>query len=113
MKKISFVKTSDDLYPNELPHDEVYQIVNENGVTIGLIYISYLDTGKIYIDWLETFIIFHGKGYLRLIFKALKELFQKEIQFECSEELRYKYIGIGCTEHGISDCTENYVMSYT
>lgn len=112
MKSVKLVKTNDILYPNELPHDEVYQIVNENNVIIGVIYISYLENGNIYIDWVETLVVFHGRGYLRLIFKVLKEMFQTEIQFECSEQLRYKYIGIGCTEHGISDCTGNYVMSY-
>ena len=111
-KKVYLRLTNNFLYPNELPHDEVFCIVNENDVTIGLVYISYLENGNIYIDWLETLMIFHGKGYLRLIFKALKERFQTEIQFECSEKLRPKYLRIGCVEHGISDTTELYRMSY-
>lgn len=113
MKKVNFYATSDVLYPNDLPHDDVYRIVNENDVTIGVIYLSFLEDGSVYIDWLETMIIFHGQGYLRLIFKALREMFPKrEISFESDEKNRIKYLHIGCEEHGISELTGLYKMTY-
>ena len=111
--KIFFEKTTDELYPNELPFEDVYCIRNEREAFVGLIYLSELPDGNIYVDWIEILVVQRGRGYLREIFKTLAEMFpSKEIHFECEEKLKKKYLHIGCEELGISDLTGNYKMVY-
>lgn len=101
-----------EMYEMGISFDRVYRIDNENEIPIGIVYISDLTDGKIYIEWLEIMIAFQGKGYLRQVMYKLAELFKNEIQFECSEYLRLRYMHVGCNEHGIDELTENYRMSF-
>ena len=39
-------------------------------------------------------------------------IFQKKLHFICSEELRPKYLSVGCMEHGEDDVTGLYRMTY-
>lgn len=100
-----------DMYEMGILFDGVYQI-NDGNCPIGLIYISDMENENIYIEWLEILSVFRGKGYLREIMNKLSELFKKEIRFECSEDLRLKYLHVGCHEHGIDEITENYQMTF-
>lgn len=112
-RKVTLLKASPELYQMSLSFDHVYQILNEDNIPIGLIYLSDMEGQKVYIEWLEILTVFRGRGYLRKLFRELREIVHgKEIHFECGEELLRKYLSIGCTEHGISDCTENYRMRY-
>lgn len=101
-----------EMYEIGISFDRVYQIHNEKSIPIGLLYLSDAGDDTIYIEWLEVLIAFHGKGYLRKIMERLASLFHKEIRFECSEDLRFKYMTVGCHEHGINEITELYQMSY-
>ena len=113
MKSIKLVEVPREHYPLPFSYDEAYQLLNENNVPIGIIYVSQLPFGdEIYIEWVEILSVFRGMGYLRHILNAVKETLQTNIQFQCDEKLRKKYLSIGCIEHGISECTENYIMSY-
>lgn len=112
MKKVELILKEPSLYPMQIPFDRVYEIQNENQTPIGVIFLSDTMDNQLYIEWLEILIVFHGNGYLRAVFAELATLFGKEIRFECSEELRMKYTAVGCKEHGISDCTDLYCMTY-
>ena len=112
MKQVEFVLKEPSLYPMQIPFDRVFEIQNENHTPIGVIFLSDTMDNQLYIEWLEILVVFHGNGYLRAVFAKLAELFNKEIRFECSEELRMKYTSVGCIESGISDCTDLYCMSY-
>lgn len=103
---------SKEFYPMALPHDEVYQLVNENEVPIGVVFLSLYDE-YIYIEWLEILTNFRGMGYLRKFFRKLAVLFQgQEIQFQCGDELLRKYTGVGCVKKGEDACTELNIMVY-
>lgn len=52
--------------------DRVYGILNEAQQQIGLIFLSDLPNEGIYIEWLEIMTVFRAHGYLRLIFKNLR-----------------------------------------
>ena len=111
--KVSLVKQNKDLYPLDISCDEVYQIVNDNRVPIGIICLSDCPTGDIYIEWLEFLCVFRGKRYLRKVFEELSEMYPNTtFQMQCSEENLRRYIGIGCIEHGIDACTDLYVLTY-
>lgn len=113
MNAIHLVQSEDRLYPLGFHYDYVYQVFNNEHTLIGLIFLSELNGNKIYIEWLEFFCVFRSKGYLRALFIQLTTLFkEKEIHLECGEELLRKYISIGCEEHGINDCTDNYMLTY-
>lgn len=113
MKKIELIKVENNLYPLDIPFDEAYQLVNENNVPVGVVFLSTMPfADEIYVEWVELLTVFQGKGYLRYIFSALKEVYEGGLQFQCGEHLLKKYLAIGCTNHGISDITENYMMSY-
>lgn len=105
-------KSRHEMYQLEPSFDYLYQINNENEIPIGLVFLSDMMDGTLYIEWLEIMVPFHGRGYLRKTMEKLVELFHKEIHFECSEELRFKYMKVGCNEHGINEITELYRMSY-
>lgn len=111
--KVSLLKQNKDLYPLDISCDEVYRIVNENQVPIGIICLSDYPTGDIYIEWLEFLYVFRGKRYLRKVFEELSEIYPNTtFQMQCSEENLRRYIRIGCIEHGIDECTELYVLTY-
>ena len=115
MRKIELIEIPEDMhdeYEMGISFDRVYQIRNESKVTIGLIYLSDMVDENLYIEWLEILTPFRGRGYLRKILEKLAELFQKEIHFECSEELRFKYLSVGCREHGEDGFTGLYRMGY-
>lgn len=108
LKEVSAV-----LYKMELPFDSVYQILNENNVPIGLIYLSFLDNDGVYIEWVEILTVFRGRGYLRKLFRELTTQYEgKVICLECGEKLLKKYLGIGCVKHGVSPLTDNYMLTY-
>lgn len=109
---IEIPESRHEMYEMEPSSDYVYQINNENEIPIGLVFLSDMTDGNLYIDWLEILVAFHGRGYLRKIMEKLASLFHKEIHFECSEKLRFKYMKVGCHEHGINEITELYQMSY-
>ena len=110
--KVQLVEGDVNVYQMGLSFDKVFQIVNEDNVPIGLVYISEIDDKHLYIEWIEILTVFRGRSYLRKTFEKLKEQFGKTIQFECSDELLRKYIGIGCIENGVNDCTELHLLSY-
>ena len=109
---VEIPKSMHEMYEMGITFDRVYRIENENKIPIGMIYLSDAEDNVIYIEWLEVLIAFHGKGYLRKIMVRLASLFHKEIRFECSEDLRSKYMTVGCQEHGINEITGLYQMSY-
>ena len=114
--KVIFSPVQKDKYPQYemgIRFDTVYEIKNEQGIQIGIIYLSDIDEDNVYIEWIEFMTPFRSKGYLRSTFKTLYELTGgKTIKFECEERLLKKYLRIGCTQVGNDDCTENYKMKY-
>lgn len=110
---MQLIKVSDELYPLPMSFDRVYQVVNENRVPIGLIYLSDLTDGSIYIEWLEILTVFRGMGYLRKLLQELKKICQdKVIRLSCTDDLLKKYLGVGCVDCGIDEFTENHLLSY-
>ena len=100
-------------YEMGISFDQVYEILSEDNVHIGIVYLSEIDDENIYIEWIEIMTPFHGQGNLRATFHALWNLTGgKTIRFECDDKLRKKYIGIGATMEGFNDLTENYSMKY-
>ena len=93
--------------------DRVYGILNEAQQQIGLIFLSDLPNEGIYIEWLEIMTVFRAHGYLRLIFKNLRNNYPSaDIVLQCSKKLKIKYMCIGCEEVGTDDCTEMHIMKY-
>ena len=77
--------------------DAVYEIRNEDGTQIGLLFLTYYVDGSLFIEWMELMSCFQYNGYLRHIFTELHRMFpDKVIQLQCSEEKEYKFTGIGC-----------------
>ena len=77
--------------------DAVYEIRNEDGTQIGLLFLTYDVDGSLFIEWMELMSCFQYNGYLRHIFTELHRMFpDKVIQLQCSEEKEYKFTGIGC-----------------
>lgn len=115
-KTVKFTKKENQLYKEKLcfSFDEAYAIMNEDGEQIGLIFLSQMQDGSIYIEWVEIMTVFRGQGYLRAIFAELNHMAypSKGIQLECSDELVRKYQSIGCIKQGDDDCTELAVLSY-
>ena len=96
--KVSLTERDSEKYKDTLgfSFEHVYAIINECQEQIGLIYISDTDDG-IFVEWLEIMQVFRGQHYLRKIFEELRKKFRyKTITFECSDELLFKYKGIGC-----------------
>ena len=115
MKNIELIQVSNEHYPLDIEYDEAYQIVNENKVPICVIFVSQTPfSDALYVEWIELLSFFRCEGYLRHIFNALKEkTSQTRLEFQCGDEkLRKKYLAIGCKEHGISDVTGCYMMTY-
>lgn len=112
ISRVQLIEGDGHVYQMGISFDHVFQIINENNVPIGLVYISEIDDKHLYIEWIEILSVFRGRSYLRRTFEKLKEQFGKIIQFECSDELLRKYIGIGCVENGIDDCTGLHMLSY-
>ena len=77
--------------------DAVYEIRNEDGTQIGLLFLTYYVDDSLFIEWMELMSCFQYNGYLRHIFTELHRMFpDKVIQLQCSEEKEYKFTGIGC-----------------
>ena len=93
--------------------DRVYEIRNEKGQHIGIIFLSDMLDGAVYIEWLELLTCFQRHGYLRCIFAELRELFpDKKIQLQSSDDNIQKYTKIGCKTIGIDKCTELTILEY-
>lgn len=115
-KTVTFKKKEKQLYEEKLgfSFDEAYAVMNEDGEQIGLIFLSQMQDGSIYIEWVEIMTVFRGQGYLRAIFAELNHMAYpgKKIQLECSDELVRKYQSVGCIKRGDDGCTELAVLSY-
>lgn len=93
--------------------DHAYEIRNEKDQHIGIIFLSDMLNGSIYIEWLELLTCFQRHGYLRCIFAELRKLFPgKRIQLQSSNENIVKYTVIGCKTIGIDECTELTILEY-
>lgn len=93
--------------------DAVYEIRNEDGTQIGLLFLTYYVDGSLFIEWMELMSCFQYNGYLRHIFTELHRMFpDKVIQLQCSEEKEYKFTGIGCRVIGYDECTELNILEY-
>lgn len=112
---VTFEKKEKKLYENRLGvlFDDVFAIMNEDGEQIGLIFLSNLNDNSIYIEWLEIMGTFQAQGYLRVIFRELRNRYPgKVIQFESSDKNIRKYEAIGCLAQEKNDCTEMMQMIY-
>lgn len=93
--------------------DAVYEIRNEDGTQIGLLFLTYYVDGSLFIEWLELMSCFQYNGYLRHIFAELHRMFpDKVIQLQCSEEKEHKFTGIGCRVIGYDEFTELNILEY-
>lgn len=110
---IKLIQMDPQLYETGFSFDQVYSIINNYNVPIGVIFLSEINENEIYIEWLEILTVFRQKGYLRKIFAALTNAYPNTtIRLECTEELLKKYIRIGCIPEGIDECTENHILVY-
>lgn len=94
--------------------DEAYKILNEDDIQIGYTLLSYLDDGKIYIEWIEISTVFQGNHYLRKVMNELKKIKSKSktIQLQSSDENLEKYMSIGCVYIGKDLCTGLSTLEY-
>lgn len=93
--------------------DGVYEIRNEDGTQIGLLFLSFYVDNSIFIEWMELMSCFRYNGYLRYIFTELHRMFPDNvIQLQCDEEKENKFTGIGCTVIGYDECTELNILEY-
>lgn len=96
-----------------IPFDQAFEIVNETGLQIGLIFLSDLTDGTVYIEWLEIMTCFRGYHYLGKILMKIREMNSgKKIQLESSDENLPKYLHYGCEQVGFDECTEMHILEY-
>lgn len=62
-----------NLFYTGVPYDSVYSI-HFNGITVGIIYISFVEQSSLFVNWIEIMTPFRSKGILRHVFDLLKFL---------------------------------------
>ena len=114
-KQVTLLQGNREAYEEffESGFDCVYEIRNEKDQHIGIIFLSDMLDGSVYIEWLELLTCFQRHGYLRYIFAELRKLFpDKKIQLQSSDNNIQKYTKIGCKTIGIDECTELTILEY-
>lgn len=94
-----------NLFFTGFPYDLVYSI-HFNDVTVGIIYISFLEQSSLFINWIEFMSPFRHKGILRYVSDALKLLNVSSIRLACESKYLPRYKSLGFTEIDYDAITE-------
>ena len=99
---------ADDLFYTGIPYDFVFDI-QFNSVHVGILYVSQMQEGALFINWVEIMTPFRGKGILRHVFSLLTSGFKtNEIDLECEEKYLEKYKKLGFTVLSFDNFSEMY-----
>lgn len=96
-----------NLFYTGVPYDSVYSI-HFNGITVGIIYISFVEQSSLFVNWIEIMTPFRSKGILRHVFDLLKLFNVSSIKLSCESKYLSKYKSLGFKETDYDAITELY-----
>lgn len=96
-----------NLFYTGVPYDSVYSI-HFNGITVGIVYISFVEQSSLFVNWIEIMTPFRSKGILRHVFDLLKLFNVSSIKLSCESKYLSKYKSLGFKEIDYDAITELY-----